>query len=728
MRIARYLLKHKLALLVVVLCFVIQAVCELSLPRYTSDIVDIGLQQSGVEHASPEYLSAQTHDDLLALLDDEAAQAVLQAYAKNDEGVYELRDTQEQTRALLDEVMALSMVLLMYANQTQALEAGQAQNDSLRSALDAYKQKTMSQEELRALANEQLHELAGYNETVIAQQAINAAKAEYVALGISFEDKQMSYLLRVGAIMLALVLFAALIHCVMNFFACRTASKIGRDLRKQFFEKVVSFSASEIDQFSAASLITRGTNDIQFIQMTSLMMQRMVVYSPILAIGGIIMVLNTSVSFSWIIALGVVLIFLVLALLFAITMPKFKIMQTLIDKVNLVSRELLTGLNVVRAFNRETYEEDRFKQANEALMKTQLFTNRAMSFMMPVMMLIMNLISVLIVWLGGHYVDAGEVQTGDLIAFITYAMVIISSFLIIGMIAIMLPRASVTAERVDEVINTAISIEDALRVYDDALDTSHGVSIEFKDVSFRYSETSENALEHISFTAEPGKTFAVIGATGCGKSSILKLIERFYDVNEGAVLLNGIDIRSLSLNKLHSLLGYVPQQSFLFSGTIESNVLYGNKNAGESRALEAIDIAQARAFVEEKPEALQSEIAQGGTNVSGGQRQRLAIARALASDASVYLFDDSFSALDYKTDATLRHELKRRLSDKTVIIVAQRISTIMDADTILVLEDGKMAGLGTHEELLERCEAYREIAYSQLSEAELAKGGVHHGA
>ena len=362
------------------------------------------------------------------------------------------------------------------------------------------------------------------------------------------------------------------------------------------------------------------------------------------------------------------------------------------------------------------------------MMKTQLFTNRAMSFMMPVMMLIMNLISVLIVWLGGHYVDAGEVQTGDLIAFITYAMVIISSFLIIGMIAIMLPRASVTAERVDEVINTAISIEDALRVYDDALDTSHGVSIEFKDVSFRYSETSENALEHISFTAEPGKTFAVIGATGCGKSSILKLIERFYDVNEGAVLLNGIDIRSLSLNKLHSLLGYVPQQSFLFSGTIESNVLYGNKNAGESRALEAIDIAQARAFVEEKPEALQSEIAHGGTNVSGGQRQRLAIARALASDASVYLFDDSFSALDYKTDATLRHELKRRLSDKTVSIVAQRISTIMDADTILVLEDGKMAGLGTHEELLERCEAYREIAYSQLSEAELAKGGVHHGA
>lgn len=715
MRIFRYLMEHKAAVLVVVLCFVIQAYCDLSLPNYTSNIVDVGIQQSGVEHASPEVLTESSHDAIEVLAQEQDAQLIDESYAKTADGYYELTDYGKENRDALDEAISAPLVINYYANQSSEIDF-----DAI---ISAYKQGKISSVEIQELVDQAQSSLGDVDESVLSQQAINAAKAEYDACNVSLDDMQLNYLLRIGLAMLAMVLFSALIHCVMNFFACRTSMKIGRDLRNRFFNKVVSFSAAEIDQFSAASLITRGTNDIQQIQMLCLMAQRMMIYTPILAIGGIIMVVQTNVSMSWIIVLAVVVVFVAMIALFALTMPKFKIMQTLIDKVNLVAREILSGLPVVRAYNREGFEENRFKQANENLMKTQLFTNRAMSFMMPIMMLVMNATSALIIWVGGHYVDYGTVQTGDLIAFITYAITIVSSFLAIGMIAIILPRANVAAQRVDEVINTSTSINDAMRVYDCDLPKTPGAKIEFRDVSFRYSEDSENALDNISFTIEPGQTFAIIGATGCGKSSVIKLIERFYDVTEGEILIDGIDIRNLSQKALRAQLGYVPQASFLFSGTIESNVLYGAEDAPTGTAENAIEIAQAADFVSEKEHGIASEISQGGTNVSGGQRQRLAIARAIATDARAYLFDDSFSALDYKTDAKLRHDLKARLAGRTIVIVAQRISTIMDADTILVLEDGKQVGIGTHEQLLQTCEAYKEIAYSQLSEEELLGGG-----
>ena len=566
----------------------------------------------------------------------------------------------------------------------------------------------------------------------------------------------MDYLLHVGKIMIALAAIALIVHCIMNFFCCRNATKIGRDLRSRFFKRVVDFSDAEVDTFSAASLITRGTNDIQQIQMVCMMAQRMVVYTVVISTGAIIMVAQTNVSMSWIIGLAIVAIALVIGILFAVTMPKFKKMQALIDKVNEVSREILTGLPVIRAFGREDFELERFQTANSNLMGTQLFTNRAMAFLMPTMMLVMNLVSVAIVWVGGHYVDLGTVQTGDLIAFITYSMIIVMSFLMIGVIAVVFPRANVAAQRVDEVINTASSIQDALEVYDAQLFEAAGVAkgaqgatgvhagpeaargngaaksaeeavkgaeIRFNDVCFRYADGCENVLDHVSFCAPAGKTTAIIGSTGSGKSTIIRLIERFYDVNEGSIELDGIDIRHLSQKALRSTFGYVPQKAFLFSGTIESNVGYGVDNLAPARRDQALSIAQAADFVAEKPEGVLEPIAQGGTNVSGGQRQRLAIARALATDARAYLFDDSFSALDYKTDAKLRHDLQTQLAGRTVVIVAQRISTIMNADTIVVLDEGRVVGQGTHEQLLEGCETYREIALSQLSEEELAKGG-----
>ena len=749
MRIYRYLMEHKAAFLIVVLCFVVQACCELALPKYTSNIVDVGIQQSGIENPSPEVLSADTYGvvTMLAPADDEAT--IRASYDFDvDAGYYVLNAEGKAYRSVLDDAISLPLVCSYYSQSIpdfdiaalrQAYEAGQVTKADIEQGLD------------------QVLSSAGLdNDSLLSQQATLAAKAEYDACGVSTADIQMDYLLHVGKIMIALAAIALIVHCIMNFFCCRNATKIGRDLRSRFFKRVVDFSDAEVDTFSAASLITRGTNDIQQIKMVCMMAQRMVVYTVGISIGAIIMVAQTNVSMSWIIGLAIVAIALVIGILFAVTMPKFKKMQALIDKVNEVSREILTGLPVIRAFGREDFELERFQTANSNLMGTQLFTNRAMAFLMPTMMLVMNLVSVAIVWVGGHYVDLGTVQTGDLIAFITYSMIIVMSFLMIGVIAVVFPRANVAAQRVDEVINTASSIQDALEVYDAQLFEAAGVAkgaqgatgvhagpeaargngaaksaeeavkgaeIRFNDVCFRYADGCENVLDHVSFCAPAGKTTAIIGSTGSGKSTIIRLIERFYDVNEGSIVLDGIDIRHLSHTALRSSCGYVPQKAFLFSGTIESNVGYGVDNLAPARRDQALSIAQAADFVAEKPEGVLEPIAQGGTNVSGGQRQRLAIARALATDARAYLFDDSFSALDYKTDAKLRHDLQTQLAGRTVVIVAQRISTIMNADTIVVLDEGRVVGQGTHEQLLEGCETYREIALSQLSEEELAKGG-----
>lgn len=752
MRIYRYLMEHKAAFLIVVLCFVVQACCELALPKYTSNIVDVGIQQSGIENPSPEVLSADTYGvvTMLAPADDEAT--IRASYDFDvDAGYYVLNAEGKAYRSVLDDAISLPLVCSYYSQSIpdfdiaalrQAYEAGQVTKADIEQGLD------------------QVLSSAGLdNDSLLSQQATLAAKAEYDACGVSTADIQMDYLLHVGKIMIALAAIALIVHCIMNFFCCRNATKIGRDLRSRFFKRVVDFSDAEVDTFSAASLITRGTNDIQQIQMVCMMAQRMVVYTVVISIGAIIMVAQANVSMSWIIGLAIVAIALVIGILFAVTMPKFKKMQALIDKVNEVSREILTGLPVIRAFGREDFELERFQTANSNLMGTQLFTNRAMAFLMPTMMLVMNLVSVAIVWVGGHYVDLGTVQTGDLIAFITYSMIIVMSFLMIGVIAVVFPRANVAAQRVDEVINTASSIQDALEVYDAQLFEAAGVApgatsaqgatgvhagpeaargngaaksaeeavkgaeIRFNDVCFRYADGCENVLDHVSFCAPAGKTTAIIGSTGSGKSTIIRLIERFYDVNEGSIELDGIDIRHLSQKALRSSFGYVPQKAFLFSGTIESNVGYGVDGLAPARRDQALSIAQAADFVAEKPEGVLEPIAQGGTNVSGGQRQRLAIARALATNARAYLFDDSFSALDYKTDAKLRHDLQTQLAGRTVVIVAQRISTIMNADTIVVLDEGRVVGQGTHEQLLEGCETYREIALSQLSEEELAKGG-----
>ena len=530
-------------------------------------------------------------------------------------------------------------------------------------------------------------------------------------------------LVRLGSMMLLFAAGMLVTNIVISVIASRTGAKIARDLRGRFFAKVLSFSAAEVDSFSAASLITRGTNDIQQIQFVTIMLQRVVLYAPILAVGGIFMVVQTNASMGWVVALAVVAVFVVVGALMSLTMPRFKIMQQLVDKLNQVSREILTGLPVIRAFGREEHEQERFAQANAKLMKTQLFTNRAMVMMMPLLMLVMNVVSVAIVWVGGHYVEAGTMQTGDLIAFITYAMLIIMSFLMIGMVATALPRANVAAQRIDEVLSVTPRIDDPQDARDGELAVGEqGVSIEFDDMSFKYNDGSDNVLEHVSFIAEAGKTTAIIGSTGCGKSTVIKLIERFYDVTEGAIKINGIDIRELSQAKLRSLLGYSPQQGYLFGGTVRSTVAFADESMPVDRVQRSIDVAQTREFVDATQDGLDTAISQGGTNVSGGQRQRLSIARALATDAGAYLFDDSFSALDYKTDAQLRAGLAQEMAGKTLLIVAQRIATIMHADKIIVLDEGRIVGSGTHAELLESCEEYRQIALSQLSQEELEKG------
>lgn len=718
MRIIKNLAQHKLVVLMVVVLLCVQAACDLALPNYTSDIVDTGIQQQGVQDVAAEQLTGRTHDLVVMMLPESDEQVFADAYAQNEDGTYSLTESGKRDRAALDDAMALPMTVTCYADQIAELDLDQVKA--------AYDQGMVGKDDIQAMLDRARGSMGDMADTLIAQQGLAAARAEYEQLGYDLDAMQMDYLVATGAKMLGLAALGMVIAVMVGFLASRTAAKVGRSLRERLFNQVVDFSDAEIQSFSVASLITRGTNDVQLVQMVTVMLLRMVLYAPILAIGGIIMIARTDLSMGWIIIAAVAAIAVIMGVLMKVAMPKFKIMQKLIDRVNLVSRELLTGLPVIRAFGREQHEEARFDDANTRLMKTQLFTNRVMTFMMPLMMLIMNLVSVGIIWFGGHAIDAGNLQTGDLIAFITYSMVIIMGFLMIGMLSIMLPRADVAAQRIDEVLECKPSIADPdPGKAKDALLGANGLPgarIAFENVSFRYSDGAECVLEDVSFTCEPGKTTAIIGSTGSGKSTVLKLAERFHDVTSGRITVDGVDVRDVSQHALRAQLGYVPQAAFLFSGTIASNVGYGVDDADEDRIRAAADVAQASDFIAERPEGLATPISQGGTNVSGGQRQRLAIARALATDARAYLFDDSFSALDYKTDAALRHELSSRLGGKTVVIVAQRISTVLNADQIVVLDDGLVVGTGTHEQLMESCQEYREIAMSQLSEEEL-KGG-----
>lgn len=718
MRIIKNLAQHKLVVLLIVVLLCVQAACDLALPNYTSDIVDTGIQQQGVQDVAAEQLTERTHGLVAMMLPESDEQMFADAYAQNEDGTYSLTESGKRDRAALDDAMALPMTVTCYADQIAELDLDQVKS--------AYDQGMIGKDDIQAMLDRARGSMGDMADTLIAQQGLAAARAEYEQLGYDLDAMQMDYLAATGAKMLGLAALGMVIAVMVGFLASRTAAKVGRSLRERLFNQVVGFSDAEIQSFSAASLITRGTNDVQLVQMVTVMLLRMVLYAPILAIGGIIMIARTDLSMGWIIIAAVAAIAVIMGVLMKVAMPKFKIMQKLIDRVNLVSRELLTGLPVIRAFGREQHEEARFDEANTRLMKTQLFTNRVMTFMMPLMMLIMNLVSVGIIWFGGHAIDAGNLQTGDLIAFITYSMVIIMGFLMIGMLSIMLPRADVAAQRIDEVLECKPSIADPdPGKAKDALLGANGLPgarIAFENVSFRYSDGAECVLEDVSFTCEPGKTTAIIGSTGSGKSTVLKLAERFHDVTSGRITVDGVEVRDVSQHALRAQLGYVPQAAFLFSGTIASNVGYGVDDADENRIRAAADVAQASEFVAERPEGLATPISQGGTNVSGGQRQRLAIARALATDARAYLFDDSFSALDYKTDAALRHELSSRLGGKTVIIVAQRISTVLNADQIVVLDDGRVVGTGTHEQLMESCQEYREIAMSQLSEEEL-KGG-----
>lgn len=790
MRIIQYLKSSKVAVLLITLLLIVQAFADLSLPRYTSDLVDVGIQQGGIEHASPDEMSADTFNYICMLAGEDTEQVIRDSYEQNTAGEneasagengtragenearnYTLSEYGKENRVELDSAIALPLVLVHMsdimgdASSSDASSSGAsasdassgvsgesnnaayslssfeapssssnvaalAQNAMQSGSFDwaqlysAYESGAISKAEIQSFIDQARQTYGVIDDSLIQQQAIEAVKAEYEALGMDLGVIQLQYLAWLGAQMLGVAALMMAASISVGFVASRTAAKIARNLRERLFEKVVSFSDAEVQSFSAASLITRGTNDIQQIQMVLVMLLRMVLYAPILAIGGIIMVSQTNLAMSWIIVLAIVVIGIVIALLMALALPKFKIMQKLIDRVNLVSREMLTGMSVIRAFDRQEYEEARFDEASTALYKTQLFTNRVMTFMMPTMMLVMNGVSVLIVWVGGSYIDSGVIQTGDMIAFITYSMVIVMSFLMISMIAIMLPRADVAAQRVNEVLDTENSIHDPEESQVEKLDkNAKGLSVEFDNVTFAYNEGSDPVLKDISFVAEPGKTTAIIGSTGSGKSTIMKLIERFYEVTQGAIRVGGVDIRSMKQHELRRELGYVPQKAFLFSGTIESTIAYANEDMDEDRVRKAADIAQATEFITAKEQGFESEISQGGTNVSGGQRQRLSIARALASDARVLLFDDSFSALDYATDARLRHALATEAAGKTVLVVAQRIATVLNADKILVLEDGELVGSGTHKELLSTCPTYREIAQSQLSEEEL-KGGV----
>ena len=737
LNIFRHLFKHWVTILAVVALLLVQANCDLALPGYTSDIVDVGIQQGGVSSALPDTVRQSTLDALKVLLDDSDAAALEAAYGPADEsGVRTLAsDLSEEDRTALADALtvpdvALYMAAAAQSASRQGLDTALPETQDLDTAAQMFTAATAAPGfDSQALLSAMSDKVGALDETMAStldSQAIQLVRLEYQAQGVA-DSVQMHYLLWTGGEMLLISLLMAAAAIAVGFLASRVSAAIGRDLRSQVFGKVISFSNAETDRFSTASLITRTTNDIQQVQMTSVMLLRIVAYAPILGIGGIIRVASTRTGLSWIIVLAVALLMCLVFVLMRVAMPKFKIMQKLVDRLNLVSREILTGIMPIRAFSREKFEEERFDVASKDLMRTQLFTNRVMTFMMPAMMLIMNGTTLLIVWFGGHAMAESGMQIGDLIAFITYTMQIVMSFLMLTVISIMLPRAGVAADRIEEVLRTEPVIEDPAHPADSLLQKQwHGV-VQFDHVNFRFPGADADALEDISFTAEPGKTTAIIGSTGCGKSTLLNLIPRFYDVTGGKITLDGVDLRDMPQSTLRAQLGYVPQKGVLFSGTIESNLKFGGEQITDQDMQQAAEIAQATEFISGKPQGYQSPIAQGGTNVSGGQKQRLSIARAIAKNPKVYLFDDSFSALDYKTDVTLRRALKEKTGDATVIIVAQRISTVLHADQILVLDEGRIVGCGRHADLLANCPEYREIARSQLSEKDLAKANMTTG-
>lgn len=759
----------KSVIIIMALLF-LQAFCDLSLPQYTSDIIDNGIQNGGVSHSMPESITKEEYETAKIFMTDEELDIWESSYDYNNEtGIYNLNVKSEKKLDKYDDIMSMALIMNnqmssvtednfreTLANQ-MGVDVSQIKDipvemlgkqmgvelttftkemddengnptqvtcvDMRQIFASLIKSGKMDKSSLTEIRNEMQKSFDTLGSTMIKSMGISYAKNMEQLAGMDMDKLQTSYLWTAGLKMVGFALLMAVTTVLVSFFASRVGAGVGRDLRAGVYKNVMSFSNAEIDKFSTASLITRTTNDVQQIQMVIVMMLRMVLYAPILGIGGIIKVTQTGAGMGWIIVLAVLLILAFVGLLMVVAMPKFKLMQKLVDAVNLVSREILTGLSVIRAFGREKKEEERFDVANRNLTKTMLFTNRVMTFMMPVMMFIMNGLSVLIIWVAAHKIDAGNLQVGAMTAFITYTMQIVMSFLMLTMMSIMIPRAGVAADRIDEVLKTKSSITDPESPK--KIEQHKGV-VKFEHVNFRYPNAKANALDDIDFVAEPGKTTAIIGSTGCGKSTLVNLIPRLYDVTDGKITLDGIDIRQLSMQELRDELGYVPQKGILFSGTIASNLRYGNEDATDDEIKEAATIAQADDFIEAKADRYESPIAQGGTNVSGGQKQRLSIARAIAKNPKVFIFDDSFSALDLKTDAALRKALAGKVKDSTVIIVAQRISTILHADQILVMEEGKIVGKGTHEELLKNCEVYKQIAVSQLSAKELGieNGGV----
>ncbi len=760
-RMFKNLVPYWSKVVMIILLLILQAVCDLALPQYTSNIIDVGILNSGVEHIFPEAVTEVEFESAkLFMTEDEAA--IWEESYDLDDGIYKRNISDKERLEELDEsfseVLMINYQMSMVDEETFKKQLGAQLNtdeveinklslDEIESLMGVdIKKNVVTTEDSEGNIVETVYvDMRSILETMVASGAmpkealmeLRKTMAESFSslggtisssigvayaircneeAGVEITSIQTRYLLISGLKMLGVALVMAMTTILVGFFSAKVGAGIGRDLRGRLFTKVISFSNAEMDKFSTASLITRSTNDVQQVQMVTVMMLRMIIYAPIIGIGGVVKVINSGAGMGWIIALAVLVIMGLVLTLMAIAMPKFKLMQKLVDRVNLVSREILTGLSVIRAFRREEREEERFDEANTALTKTTLFTNRVMTFMMPCMMLIMNGLSVLIVWVSAGKIEAGTLQVGAMTAFITYAMQIVMSFLMLTMMSIMLPRAAVAANRIDEVLNTEPSIKDMDKP--EAVAEHKGV-VAFNHVNFRYPGAKEDVLEDINFVAEPGKTTAIIGSTGCGKSTLVNLIPRLYDVTEGSITLDGQDIRNIALKDLRDELGYVPQKAVLFSGTIGSNLRFGKEEATDEELVLAARIAQAEEFIEDKEYKYESHIAQGGTNVSGGQKQRLSIARAIAKKPKVFIFDDSFSALDLKTDAALRKALEAEVTDSTVIIVAQRVSTILNADQIIVLDDGKIAGKGTHEYLIRNCSVYQQIAKSQLSEKEL---------
>ncbi len=746
-KLLKYLKKSVGPILIILVLLIIQAFCDLALPDYTSNIVNVGIQQGGIESTIPEVIRASEMDKILLFVSDDDKEYILDNYKLlnseslnkdelkeyekdypiiKEDSLYKLDTKDEEKIDKLKSIFEKPMLIVsgfekdsdevkeMKENIISSLPPQMTQGGDVE-IFEAF--SIMSSEQLNQITSQMNEQFDEMPESILDQGAISYLKGEYESIGIDVDKNQRNYIFLAGAKMLGVALISATMAILVGFIASKVAANTSRELRSDVFKKVMSFSSAEMDKFSTASLITRSTNDIQQIQMVIVMLLRMVLYAPILGLGGVLKVLSTETSMTWIIALAVGVIIAIVFVLFLTVMPKFKIVQKLVDRVNLVAREIITGIPVIRAFSTQKHEEERFDVANKALTRTNLFVNRIMSGMMPLMMFIMNGVTLLIVWNGAKGVDSGAMQVGDMMAFIQYAMQIIMSFLMITMVSIMLPRAAVSAVRVDEILTTDPTIKD-MDDLEDFKDSERGI-VEFKNVSFRYPDADEDVLTDISFTAKPGETTAFIGSTGSGKSTLINLIPRFFDVTSGEILVDGVDIRKVSQHDLRDKIGYVPQKGVLFSGTIESNIKYGKDDATMSEVEKAAQIAQATEFIDTKPDKFETQIAQGGTNVSGGQKQRLSIARAVAKNPDIYIFDDSFSALDFKTDATLRKALKKETGNSTVLIVAQRISTILNAEQIIVLDEGKIVGKGTHKELLKDCEVYKQIALSQLSKEEL---------